>query len=459
VVQAQAQHPIFQLSSYGATPLAYLMPAARNPVFHFLYNFHPNDFTEQTLFFGYTTIILALACVILLRQRDPWLRTPRRWWTSIFFAVLVPAAFVMSLPRTYQVGPITLYMPSTMVSEFTTFWRVYARFGVVVGFALAVLAALALSSLAQRRYGALLAPVAIGLVACLEFLPGHVTAFSTTAQPPYVAWLASHPGGIVATYPPALDQDPGIYLSGRDYWYQRSDGHPRFAFFGSGTIDTHANAIRLLSRYVTDPLTPGILATENVRYVILHEDVYRAQGQTPPIPDPSHFHLVARLPGVRIFSVSAPRVDINEVVATHALEVAQVEGLHAPNLQYGAGFNPPEQFKGTLRRWMTSDGVLLVHNEQSRVTKVLLTGLAFSNAAPRLLQISDQHGKVLARQTVPTSEVPVALGPFKIPAGTFTLRLTATPGAARLGANDNRFASVFLSPLELTAIPDYPDAP
>ena len=460
VVQSQADHPVSQLNSYGAVPLAYVIPAARNPVFGFMHRIHPTDFTEQTLFFGYTTMILAAVCVLLFWRRDPWLRAPSRRWTLIFFAWLVPAAFVMSLPRTYSIGPLTLPMPSWVITHFTTFWRVYARFGVIVGLALTVLAALALTALANRdRRWHLLAPLALATIACLEFLPGHVVAFNMTKSPPYSQWLARHPGGIVANYPPALDQDPGTQLSAQDFSYQRIDRHPRFAFFGSGTIDTYANAIRLLSRYVTDPLSPGILATEGVRYVVLHDDVYKAQHQVPPTPDKRYFKLVARFPSTRIYTVSAPRVDLKQVVFSHNLEIAQVEGLRAPDLEYGSGFNPPENYQGTMRRWLITDGQLKLNNGRGRVSQVTLTGLAFSNDSPHLLSLKDSTGRILAQATVPKSEVPLNLGPFKIPRGAFTLTLSASPPAVKLGGNDPRFASVFLSPLQLQPIPVYPDAP
>jgi hypothetical protein len=458
-VQAQAQHAVTQLATYGASPLAYLIPSSRNPVFSFMYALHPNDFTEQTLFYGYTTIILAIVGVVRLRRRDPWLRDPRRWWTAIFFAVLIPTAFVLSLPRVYVVGSLHIYMPSAVLGEITTFWRVYARFGILVGLGLAVVAALTLTSLARRdRRWHLLAPVALAAVACLEFLPGDVKAFSTTAQPPYSSWLARHPGGIVATYPPALDQDPGIKLSGRDFWYQKLDGHPRFAYYGPGTIDTYANALRLLSRYPTDPLTPGILATEGVRYAVVHDDVYRAQQQQPPKLDPAHFHLVARLANTRIYRVTGPRLDLHRVVAEHAVELAEVQGLKAPSVEYASGFNQPETYKGSVRRWLENDGRLEVDNESSRVDEVLITGLAFSNARPRLLQIEDAHGRVLAAATIPTFEVPLSLGPLHVPPGRSTFVLHATPGPTQLSATDKRYASVFIL-LQLQPVPDYAVAP
>ena len=259
----------------------------------------------------------------------------------------------------------------------------------------------------------------------------------------------------MANYPPALDSNPAITLSTQQYWYQKLDGQPFFAYIGPGTIGTKENAIRLLSRYVTDPLTPGILATEGVRYVVLHDDVYRAQKQSVPSLSPRYFRLLKTFPNVRIFSVHAPHVDLHALVESHVVELSQVEGLTPPGIDYGTGFNQPEQYQGSTRRWMINDGELKVENGHSVVTHVTLEGLAFSNSTPHTLEVTTSDGKVLASQAIPTSEVGLHLGPFKIPAGHFTLKLVATPDAVRLGGTDKRLGTVFLSPLVLFPIPDY----
>ena len=125
----------------------------------------------------------------------------------------------------------------------------------------------------------------------------------------------------------------------------------------------------------------------------------------------------------------------------------------SPALAYGAGFNSPELFDGATSRWMIEDGQL---DYQSGIGEnVTLSGYGFSNGEPRLLSLLAPGGRVLARQLVTTDAERISLGPFALPAGKSELTLVATPGAAPIGANDPRLASVFLEPLSIAASPAY----
>ena len=121
-----------------------------------------------------------------------------------------------------------------------------------------------------------------------------------------------------------------------------------------------------------------------------------------------------------------------------------------PTLSFGAGFNGPEQFQGSTHRWMIQGGKLAIDVHGSISASTVITGEAFSNQQPRMLAVESQTGRVLARATVSTDQAPLTLGPFRLPPGTSTLTLVATPGPVRLGADDPRSASVYLSPLTVS---------
>jgi hypothetical protein len=225
-------------------------------------------------------------------------------------------------------------MPSLVPAVATSFWRVYARFAVLFGLAVTSLAAFALTALARRRgaFSRYLAPAALVLVAFVEFLPGNVAALSTNARPDWVAWLARAPRGIVATYPVSLYGQPAVQLVQEDYWYQRVDRQPRFAYVNLGPLGgrTRANSIRLLARRVADPLAPHVLASEGVRYVVLHDDVYRALGQATPRLDPREYSLLKRFPNVRIYSVHASPANLGAALKAHRREIDRLEGVAVP---------------------------------------------------------------------------------------------------------------------------------
>ncbi len=76
-----------------------------------------------------------------------------------------------------------------------------------------------------------------------------------------------------------------------------------FSIFGSGSGGTREEAIRLVSRYIDDPLTPGVLKAEGVKHILLHDDVYREEGKEPPSVPPG-FELVADLGNVRALAIA-----------------------------------------------------------------------------------------------------------------------------------------------------------
>jgi hypothetical protein len=331
-VQTSTAHAGSDLYLFAARPSAYLLPSPRNPLFHWLRGFHPTDLTEETLFFGYTTFALAVVAVLMLRRRAPWFAASEsRRWTMIFFVALGAASFVLSLPPSYKIGKVVLPMPSLFIGVSTSFWRVYSRFGLIVGLSLIVLASCALTALAQRR-GArwqYLAPAVLAFVALVELLPGNVAPLDTNAHPAWVDWLARAPRGIVATYPIAVSQPAALNLVQEDFWYQRTDHQPRFQFVDLGPLLYHgrANSFRVLARNIGDPLTPKILATEGVRYVVLHDDVYRAIGQAPPNPNPLSYTLLARFSNVAIYSVHAPHVNLGATFESHRGGLAKFENV------------------------------------------------------------------------------------------------------------------------------------
>ena len=189
-------------------------------------------------------------------------------------------------------------MPSYLIGEITTFWRVFARFGLLVTFALAALAAFALTVLIRRyRHGLAVAVAACALVV-VEYFSGFAPTYSFANPDPWVGWLKQQPRGIVAHYPLPTDKAPALDLVAQTYYLQRLHEHPMFSIFGSGSGGTREEAIRLVSRYIDDPVTPGVLKAEGVNYILVHDDVYRQEGKEPP-PVPPSFEHVATFGNVR----------------------------------------------------------------------------------------------------------------------------------------------------------------
>jgi hypothetical protein len=332
-IAASIGHTYGDLYGFAAQMGGYFLPSPTNPLFHWLKGIHPADLNEQSNFFGFTTIALAVAAVVLLRRRDRWLgESDERRWMAISMILLAVVAFGLSLPPAYHVAGVPIPTPSAALGLTTTFWRAYARFGSLVGFALAVLAAFALTSLTRRpgRFWWLLGPLALFLV-YLELLPGNVGTFATSASaaPAWVSWLAARPHGIVATYPFTGDYSTPTELQVAAFFWQTLDHDPSFVDI-NGTYPqflSRSNSIRLLAFDPSKPLAARVLATKGVRYVVVDPASYRGLGEPSPLLDPRRYTLLGRPGGVDIYSVHAPKMDLSDAMRANAARLRALRGL------------------------------------------------------------------------------------------------------------------------------------
>ena len=318
----------------------------------------------------------------------------------------VPALSPAHLPRRGSQIPT----PSILLAGASSYIRDYARLGIVFGLAIAMLAAMALTALAQRpdRRWRLLAPFAL-VVAVIELLPGNVGTFNTSTRPGWVAWLAASPRGIVATYPMDLHRGPSLRLG-------ETNGGTRFwtttlvsSSFSSRTSEarTRQQAIRFVALDPTKAVTARVLATEGVRYVVISDDAYRAENRRPPILDRRYYTLEAHPGSFRIYSVHAPHVNLSAVLEAHEDEIVRLQALGTP--------------------------IVVRRGEQLEVTNgdatlARLTGRASNSGRPRRLEITDSNGRILATALVPAGTSVLHVGPFAVPPHSrFALRSRPVP--------------------------------
>jgi hypothetical protein len=461
-VETGSGHGYADIFSLSARPTSYFLPSPRNPLFHWVSGIHPTDLMEQTLFYGFTTWFLAVAAVVLVRRRSTWFRSSdARWWTTISMIVLGVIGFVLSLPPAYRPHGIPIFMPSVILTAVTTYWRAYARFGVLVGLALATLSALALTTLSRRPGRAWrLLPVAALALVVVEFLPGNVGALDTNKRPTWVSWLASHPHGIVANYPIANNFNH-VTMGLEDYWYQKFDHDPAFEILGARyyLFRTPAPSARLLAEQIRSPLTLRILAAEKVRYVVIHDDVYRAMGNRPPVPNPQ-LKLLARLGSIRIYAVPKLGGNVRTILRANQLLIAERQELTPPKITIVSGFGHLEPHDGSIGRRLAGEGKLDVKETSPKtvppVKELRLTGIAANDGPPLLLRVEDSHGKVLARQAIQRGLVRLQTGPIDVPGGT-KFRLTLVPALPTdpIRGTSSATSGLYVSHLKLVPLPDF----
>jgi hypothetical protein len=420
--------------------LSYILPSFDHPVLgqitrHFVSN--PGiHWSERTLYLGWSLIALGIAGAVLVVRRHPeTVSSPLRRYFLVSMTVLAPVAFLCSLQRKANVFGVEVPMPSYVIGEFTTFWRVFARFGFLVTFALAALAALVLTAIIRRnRYGIAIALGAFALLG-FEYYSGVAPAY-TLNPTPYSNWIAKQPPGIVANYPLPTDSKAALQLLANTFYQQIFNKHPEFALFGSGYGGTREDGIRILARYVTSPDTAGILKAEGVRYVLLHDNVYREEGTALP-PDPPGMRLVARIPGdVRAYEIdpSVLPADLPKLLDLNAATIGAAQSLKTPSLSL-SGFSDPYSVDGESGwRRLPATGEVVLTSADSRVRRGQLVFDTIADGVPRTLQLIDGSGTVVRQVTVDVTRSRVLLGAFNMTGRTtrFTLR-TVPAGPIQVG--------------------------
>ena len=445
VAPGGGSHSVDALQQFGARLEAYVAPSRWSPLGHLLTSGLRTRLEysgEPSLFFGFTTLILA--ALYVLRQRRNANRSVDERFVAGFAATLVVCAFVMSLPREFAIGPVHLPTPSWFIGHFSTTIRVYARFGVLVGLGLVILAAFAIRGI-ERSKGTRWGVACVAILA-LELTPSlPAQTWTVNEPPPADRWLAAHPGGIVAIYPLAGDQLKAKELNLEEYYFQKFHKHPLYSAIVS-SMPPFALALRGVSQYFTNTATPHVLAAEHVRYIVIRGDVYRSLGEEPPALSPPDFKLVARVPGARIYRVTATAVNLATYASRHSAELAAAEGQQPPVDKFGFGFYGPETFKyATPWRWAGQNAQIAI-TPGAGVSRVRFETLAFSNSIPRTLRLYGPGHTLLGQASVPTAMTPISIGPFRVRGGvknTFTL--VTSPDPAPLGGSDPRVASIYVN--------------
>jgi hypothetical protein len=203
--------------------------------------------------------------------------------------------------------------------------------------------------------------------------------------------------------------------------------HPLYNPWGAGIQDTREYAIRLLSRYIGGADTASILAAEGVKYVVLHDDVYRADHMAPPITLPE-LRLIRRFADVRVFRLSTTTVpaDLGRLLDQHAAEVASIEGLRPPNVSLGLGFSAPPP--GSIQRTMTRSGAIELFNSDPALKRVLLSFTGETANGYTNVTAHDATGAVVGRVHVGPLPANSVVGLVNVGPGETTIRLVVDDG-------------------------------
>ncbi len=292
---------ITELQVYSARPWEYIEPWHANPLVPAFItdwenlHLHGSNWTESTLFLGYTVMALAIVGLAAKRER----------FTVALSLGLGIAGFLMALQPNIHLLGVTIHGPSFYVYQLVTFFRVYARFSILVMLGAVILAAggfsaLQASKLAGRRKLVLVLPFLLLAVEFNNQPPSHVTEI--LPAPSEYTWLAGQPQGLLMEYPAASGDPARLEVEVRQYeLYQMVHLHPTFL-----NEDPSLGAVAKAAAQLEPYYGPGVVArlkAYGVRYVFVHRQDYQQAGWALPT-DVSGLTHVSTIDGVDVYTVN-----------------------------------------------------------------------------------------------------------------------------------------------------------
>ena len=283
-----------ELSVYSAKWINYFYPSPNNPIFGKFTKNAYNDslkqsgsnIAEQNLYLGIIPILLMIYCLWqITKVKNPTqidrVEANQKSRNKIFILFLLLLAIVtlyFSFTLAFSIFGINFKTPANYIFPYLPYFRVYARFGLIVALSVSILAGMGLSSILDKiknkRISVLLYVflVFLLLIEFINFPPTHSVNVSKNAMPEIYENLAKLGKGIVAEYPLLPTQEP---LSYNYLLWQRYHQMPLVYGAVKGTKE---DDFRKSILNPEDSKTIDRLKSIGVKYLIIHLDSYTKEN-------------------------------------------------------------------------------------------------------------------------------------------------------------------------------------
>ncbi len=280
-------HPIKQWFVHCAKPWDYLLPSVHHPWFGSSVkpfvesHLFGSNVVEQSLYVGWG--VLLLAAVALWRSFKRRKVHQTSWIIASTLGGLALVAAWFSGPPFVPIGAFeiqndtviasrALHLPSSLLRHLLPAFRVYARFGIVVGLALIPLSMMGWATLWRWAQGQRLRQGLCWVVAGLLLLDYGIQLpyQSLEPTPKIYQWLRELPGDpLIAEYPllPSSHSIHAEYLNA-----QRT--HQKRLVNGFPEMTSEGQAKRLKIANIQDAKAQALLRRIRVNYVIVHPERY-----------------------------------------------------------------------------------------------------------------------------------------------------------------------------------------
>lgn len=346
---------ISEVYKYSARPWDFFIPHAEGRAVGYLThdfivrNLHGSFLAENSLFLGYIPLFLSIFAVVTVftgrrkkkdgsepdtgtepsqeqeedggyEEENPAEQkngntaiSSRRLIVS--FAVCGLFAILVSMPPTFSVAGVDLYLPSYILHKLIPQFRVYARFGMITIFCVAVLCGYAIFKAGRNeilKKWRVVAITAVSVLVLLEFAivpPFH--SLDTQKTTDYYRWLEAQPGKPVTAVYPLFYVD--IFYNYEYFFQQRFHKKP---LVNGAAGDSWEETFRWSIMDITNEGTPGLLKFLGTKYVLVIPSLYDArEGLDPNLPFlaeidlekiPPGLDLVEEFEDCSVYEVTAP---------------------------------------------------------------------------------------------------------------------------------------------------------
>jgi hypothetical protein len=254
-VTQSSKRQVAELSVYQASTINYILPSIDHPLFgNLLYktiknHLHQSNVFEQTLYVGLALFVLAIMSLFISRNYTVWL-----------FFVLACFAFLFSISPFIQNASYKI-LP---------YFRVYARWGLIVFLSTAVLAGFALEKIAKNKFTFL--AIIIIIFEFLSFPAQRLTQLNNF--PEAYTFLKQQPDEIVVFYPFVSTEE----LRYNQYLYFQTIHQKRMV---NGAIPkTKDDEERLNMLNIENVNTVSKLKNKQVKYIVINKEFYK-EGRLP----------------------------------------------------------------------------------------------------------------------------------------------------------------------------------
>lgn len=280
-----------ELKVYSAHWFYYLYPSPENPLFakytksiyQKVVDESGTNQTEQILYLGWVPLLLTIYGIWqMVKIKNQTLPTGRQESKikiySLFFIILGILSLYFSFAPQVEIFGLTIKTPAYYIFPHLPYFRVYARFGLLVVISVSVLAGIGLSFMLEKirsKKIALLLYCFITLLLLLEFInfpPFHTIDVSGKAMPESYQYLKTQPVGTVVEYPLLPSEEP------KSYTYLLWRRYHQFSILYGGSVDPNFDTWRPTIVNIENEKTVEKLKEIGVKYVIIHQDRYTQEN-------------------------------------------------------------------------------------------------------------------------------------------------------------------------------------